>query len=336
MIKIDKTKKIDISIIGRVTIDFNPTDYYNTLDKNKNFNIYVGGSAGNIAIGVARYNRNVNFISRVSKDQFGTFITNTMKNEKMDINEIQIDNFKKIGLTFTEMLNDQESNLLMYREEVADLEINKNKISEKKISDSKICLISGVSLAKEPSRSACKYVRDIANKNKIPLIFDLDYRPYTWKTFEETSKEYFDVATKSNILIGSQEEFDFLLGKKENNIQDYESFFKKMFNEYKIEIIILKLGSKGSILYTKDKKIQIGIVKVKLLKGFGGGDAFASSFINSLLNEDDMKMALSYATCAASMVVSSLSSSESLPTNEQLKEFYEKNKFEKLPEEISW
>ena len=43
------------------------------------------------------------------------------------------------------------------------------------------CLIfTGTCLASEPSRSAVFYAIEKAKSNNIPIILDIDYRPYTW------------------------------------------------------------------------------------------------------------------------------------------------------------
>ena len=36
-IDFDESRELDLIPIGRVAIDFNPTDYYNTLDKCENY-----------------------------------------------------------------------------------------------------------------------------------------------------------------------------------------------------------------------------------------------------------------------------------------------------------
>ncbi len=46
-IEFDESRALDLIPIGRVAIDFNPTDYYNTLDKCENYKKYVGGSPAN-------------------------------------------------------------------------------------------------------------------------------------------------------------------------------------------------------------------------------------------------------------------------------------------------
>jgi len=53
-IEFDSSKKYDLIPLGRVAIDFNPTDMNKPLSESSNFNKYVGGSPANIAVGMAR------------------------------------------------------------------------------------------------------------------------------------------------------------------------------------------------------------------------------------------------------------------------------------------
>ena len=53
MISFQTGKQLDIIPVGRVAIDFNPTDYNRPLNESSNFNKYLGGSPANIAVGLA-------------------------------------------------------------------------------------------------------------------------------------------------------------------------------------------------------------------------------------------------------------------------------------------
>ena len=52
LIEFDQNKPMDIVLIGRAAIDFNPNEIHRTLDKVRTFTMYVGGSPANIAVGV--------------------------------------------------------------------------------------------------------------------------------------------------------------------------------------------------------------------------------------------------------------------------------------------
>lgn len=104
-IEFDEKRKFDIVPVGRVAIDFNPTDIHKPLSESRNFNKYLGGSPANIAVGLARLGKKVGFIGKVSDDRFGEFVVNYFKKEGIDVSEIsKAKNGESLGLTFTEIL----------------------------------------------------------------------------------------------------------------------------------------------------------------------------------------------------------------------------------------
>ena len=50
----------------------------------------------------------------------------------------------------------------------------------------------------------------IANDNKIPIIKDIDYRPYTWESDNDASITYINAAKQCTIVIGNDVEFGVL------------------------------------------------------------------------------------------------------------------------------
>lgn len=327
-ISFQKDREIDIISIGRVTIDFNPVDIYKTLEESTTFKKYLGGSPANIAIGLARLGKKVGFIGKVSNDRFGDYVINYFKNEGIDITNIsRCKNGESLGLTFTEILSPTESSILMYRNGVADLMLNVDDIDEGYIKKSKAILVSGTALSQSPSREAILKAIELAKKNKTIVIFDIDYRSYNWKNNDEIAIYYSMVAKCSDIIIGSREEFSLTEGLMDTSILDEET--AKRWLGYGNKIVVIKHGKQGSTAYTKDgKSYRVNPFPVKLLKSFGGGDAYASSFIYALLEEWNMIDALEFGSASASMLVSSHSCSEDMPSVEEVKEFIKEKKDE--------
>ena len=65
---------------------------------------------------------------------------------------------------------------------------------------------------------------------------------------------------------------------------------------------------------------------VEALKGFGGGDGYASSFLYGILNGLDLMDCLELGSASASMLVASHGCSPDMPTVEELKAFIKKEK----------
>lgn len=97
---------------------------------------------------------------------------------------------RKTGLAFTEILSPEECSILMYRDNVADLYLDPSEVNEEYIKEAKMLVVSGTGLAQSPSREAVLKAVSIARENQVKVVFELDYRPYTWKNAEETSIYY--------------------------------------------------------------------------------------------------------------------------------------------------
>lgn len=76
----DQKRPLDIILLGRIAIDFNPAyneqvkEEFKPLKKVHMFEMFVGGSPANIAVGVTRHGLKAGFFARVSDDQFGDFV----------------------------------------------------------------------------------------------------------------------------------------------------------------------------------------------------------------------------------------------------------------------
>ena len=320
MISFDLSKPLHITLVGRVAIDFNPTDYNRPLDESSNFNKYLGGSPANIAVGMARLGNRVGFLGRVSDDQFGTYVTKYFQNEGIDVSHIRrCEHGEKLGLTFTEMLSPTESSILMYREGVADLQLSPEDVDEEYIRNSACLLISGTALCTSPTREACFKALTFAKRNGVPVVFDADYRAYTWKSMDEIAIYTSMVAEKADIIMGSREEIDLmerLLGLDGTDEKSAEYWLG-----LGASICVIKHGKSGSRAYSREGCFNVKPFPVKALKGFGGGDGYASSFLHALMAGKPLDDALERGSASAAMLVASHACSKDMPTEEALEAF---------------
>lgn len=333
-ITFDEKRPMDLVLLGRVAVDFNPVDYFHPLAECTTFKKYVGGSPANIAVGVSRHGLKAGFFARVSDDQFGDFVTDFFKKEGIDVSKIRrCEHGEKIGLTFTEILSPTESSILMYRNCIADLQLDPADIDEEYIKNAKAILISGTSLAASPSREAALKAVMLAKKNGTVIIFDIDYRPYNWVSEDEISIYYSMVAKESDIIMGSREEFNLTERLIEEGRSDEES--AAAWHKEKAKIVIIKHGKEGSTAYTNDgNRYSIKPFPVTALKSFGGGDGYGSGFLYGLFEGWEMIDCLEFGSAEAAMMVASHSCSEDLPGSDEVRAFIKESK-EKYGEMIA-
>lgn len=331
-IEIEQDRPLDLILLGRIAIDFNPAyckevkEDFKPLKKVHHFEMFVGGSPANIACGVTKHGLRAGFFGTVSDDQFGDFVVDYFNEKGIDTSHItRAKHGEKIGLTFTEMLSPSESSILMYRNQAADLQLHVDDIDEDYIKSAKMLLISGTALCESPSREAAIKAVLLAKRNNTKVIFDIDYRPYNWKNADEISIYYSMVAKEADIIMGSREEFDLTEKLLREGMDDIES--SRLWMSYNAKIVVIKHGMKGSTAYTCDgQQFSIKPFPVTARKGFGGGDGYGSAFLYGLFNDWEIIDCLEFGSAEASMMVRSNNSSEDLPTAEEVKEFIKEEK----------
>ena len=330
-IEFDNSKEFDLILLGRVAVDLNPVDYYCPLNESTTFKRYLGGSPANIAVGLARLGKKVGFFARVSDDQLGKFVTDYFENEGIDTSHIKkCENGEKIGLTFTEIKSETESSIVMYRNEAADLKLDVSDIDEDYIKRGKALLISGTALCESPSREAALKAVMLAKRNNVPVIFDIDYRAYNWKSDDEISVYYSSVAREADIILGSREEYDLTQKLIKPGMSDRET--AAYWHRHNAKIVVIKHGKEGSTAYTNDgESYNIKPFPIKLLKSFGGGDGYASSFLYGLLEGFEIIDALEFGSASASLLVASHACSQDMPTVQAVKDFIKKEKEKERP-----
>jgi 5-dehydro-2-deoxygluconokinase len=320
---ISKIQKNNFLLIGRAGVDIYP-DPPGTKTENANkYVTHLGGSSANMGVQLTKYGGSCSLLTRVSNDALGKFAINQLDSYgvKSDLVKLE-DNESRISFAIVEStVVDHQS--IIYRHKAADLFLNKNDIENSNLQNYECILITGTSLAAEPSRSAVLYALKLAKEKKIPVIMDIDYRPYTWES-EDKAKEIYNLAGDyCSGIIGNDDEFAILSG----NYDDGLSYAKKISKN--CDLVIYKMGEKGSITFANDKEIQRGIFPVKPLKPTGAGDAFMGSFIGAILKNYDLQKAIEIGSAAAAIVVTKVGCAPAMPDLDEVLDFMKNNNINK-------
>ena len=320
---ISKIQKNNFLLIGRAGVDIYP-DPPGTKTENANkYVTHLGGSSANMGVQLTKYGGSCSLLTRVSNDALGKFAVNQLNSYgvKSDLVKLE-DNESRISFAIVEStIVDHQS--IIYRHKAADLFLNKNDIVNSNLQNYECILITGTSLAAEPSRSAVLYALKLAKEKKIPVIMDIDYRPYTWES-EDKAKEIYNLAVDyCSGIIGNDDEFAILSG----NYDDGLSYAKKISR--KCDLVIYKMGEKGSITFANNEEIQRGIFPVKPLKPTGAGDAFMGSLIGAILKNYDLQKAIEIGSAAAAIVVTKVGCAPAMPDLDEVLDFMKNNNINK-------
>jgi 5-dehydro-2-deoxygluconokinase len=318
-------KTLDFTAIGRLCIDLNANEINRPMEETMTFTKYVGGSPANIAIGMSRFGMKTAFIGKIADDQMGRFIKDYLKRNRIDTSNVVTDHTGAVtGLAFTEIKSPTDCSILMYRDNAADLKLTAGEVQEELIARTKVLLISGTALAKSPSREAVFQALYYAKKHGAVIVFDLDYRPYTWTSPEETAVYYNLAAEKCDIVIGTREEFD-MMEKFEHNPERSDRVTAAKWFDFSAKIVIIKHGKEGSIAYTKDGVgHRAKSFPAKVVKTFGAGDSYAAGFLYGIMQGWTLEKSMEFGSASACIVISSHSCSDAMPTVEQVQTYIER------------
>lgn len=330
-IQFPQQRELDFIGLGRLCIDLNSNELYRPMEETETFSKYVGGSPANITIALAKLGATTGFIGKVANDQHGRFITSYLQRQGIDTRNVIVDQTGAVtGLAFTEIKSPTECMILMYRDNVADLKLETFEVQEEYIQKAKAILISGTALAASPSREAVFQAVEYARKHGTVIFFDVDYRKYTWKSEEETAIYCNLVAEKADVIMAGREEFDVIETTTGPVRKDDRVTAERWFG-HNAKIVVVKHGGRGSTVFTKDGGVfHYGIFPAKqVIKTFGAGDSFAGAFIYGLMQGWPIERCQEFGSAAASIVVSSHSCSDAMPTAEQIEQLIREHQRQK-------
>ena len=317
---ISKIQQNNFLLIGRAGVDIYPDPPGTKTENAINYVTHLGGSSANMGVQLTKYGGSCSLLTRVSNDSLGKYVLNQLDYYGVKKNLIKLeDNESRTSFAVVETtVKDHQS--IIYRHKAADLFLNKKDIDSANIKNYGCILVTGTSLAAEPSRTSVLYALEIAKSNNIPVIMDIDYRPYTWES-EMMAKEIYNTAIGNcSAVIGNDDEFAVLSGNYSKGLE----YAKKLSS--KSDLVIYKMGEKGSITYANNKEITKGIFSVKPLKPTGAGDAFMGSFVGALLKNYDLEKSLEIGSAAAAIVVTKVGCAPAMPDLEEVIEFMKTNK----------
>ena len=296
-------------------MDIYPEPPGTKIDDVQNFSTHLGGSAANTCVALSKLNVASDLVTCVSDDAIGNYIFKKLDDFNIGKKFCRRINKKfqtQIALVETILENNQS---ILYRNNSCDLQLDQSDIERINFEDYSSVFISGVTLSSNPSRDAVFLAVEKATALKLPLIIDLDYRPYNWESDEKKSEVYKNIMNEMDVIIGNDLEF---------NIADNSSDGLKLAQtliQKKPSIIIYKMGEKGSKVYTKDSEQNFGIYNVQAIKPTGAGDAFNGGFLSSLYQGFSLEDSVKRGSANAAIVVTKVGCSSAMPNLEELNQF---------------
>jgi 5-dehydro-2-deoxygluconokinase len=317
MADLDRIRGKSFVIVGRAGMDFYPHPPGTRTEDATMFSACLGGSSANIAAAITRHGGNAALVTCVSDDAIGRFALNELDRYDIDRRHVRsVGGEARNSLAVVESrVEDHQS--VIYRNGAADFEMNADDVTAVDYGGFSSLITTGTVFAAEPSRSAAFLAFDLASAAGLPLIFDVDYRPYSWPSAQMAAETYSRAAALCDIIVGNDVEFGFMAGAFDRGLEKARELAATT-----ARIVIYKMGEQGAVTLTRGGEFRTGIYPAQALKPTGAGDSFLGGFVAALADGRDLRDAVLRGSACASIVVSRVGCAPAMPTSAELEEFF--------------
>lgn len=282
-----------------------------------------GGGEANVAVSLANYGLNAEFITRLPKNDIAEWCLSELRKYNVGTQNI-IRGGERVGIYFLETGAVARASKVVYdRANSSIAEIQPGMINWKEVLKGADWFHwTGITPAlSQGAADACVEAIKTANEMGITVSTDLNYRKNLWKYGKKASEVMPALVEGCDIILGNEEDAEKVFGIKpegfdvtategEVNAAEFESVCTQMMKKFPRakKVIITLRGSInanhntwGGVLYADGKLYESKRYDIThIVDRVGGGDSFMGGLIYGLLTytADDQK-ALDFAVAAS-------------------------------------
>ena len=294
----------EIWTMGETLVEIMRTEVDKPLNETGPFSgPYPSGSSAIMISTVARMGHSCGIISGVGKDGFGECMLNRLKKDGVDVSKVLVDPDGSTACAFVAYDSEGDRRYLFHWDETPATKAVMPDVTEPSLKEAKYFHVMGCALTAKLSYGweIVKTARAMKAQG-TKISFDPNVRT-EHLTNPNKSKECFEIINAmleiTNLFAPGLDELKLVTG-----IDDVEEAVKKCFENPNLEILMLKMGSKGSRIYTRDGQVvEQGLYKVESVDPTGAGDTSLGAFLCALLEGKDMKECAEIAAAAGALNV---------------------------------
>ena len=284
--------------------------------------VCYGGGEANVAVSLANYGHNVEFVTAVPDNEIGECAVAALRKYNVGTQNIAKCG-ERLGIYFLESGSAMRPSKVVY-------DRAHSSISTANVTDFDFDKIfegvdwfhfTGITPAVSDSAAVLtEEALKVAKKHGVKVSVDLNFRKKLWSS-EKAQKIMRNLMQYVDVCIGNEEDAELVLGYKPGNtdvrsgdleLVGYKSIFEQMVADYNFEYCISSLRVSHSAsdngwsacIYSRDAKEFYHSKEYSIhpiVDRVGGGDSFAGGVICGLLDGKDFKAALEYGVAASAL-----------------------------------
>ena len=296
----------NIIVLGSINMDLVTVVDRKPLDgetiMGRDFFTSHGGKGANQGVSIGKLGGKVKFLGKVGNDAFGIEILENMKNQGLDIKNVEKVH-GSTGLATIILDNSGENSIIVVSG--ANGKVDKEYIEKNK--DSFIegsILLSQLEIPYDTVQYAFELAKERGTKtilNPAPASDNID-----------------ELLKISDIVICNETEFDLIIGEKTENPQEIIDKSSKMLDKGVKELVVT-LGSKGVIYINRNEVRRYNAYKVTAIDTTAAGDSFIGGFVTFL--HEGIDKAIDMGMRAGAIAVTRFGAQKSLANLEEVENF---------------
>mgnify|MGYP000006810088 FL=1 len=291
------------------------------LNNVSSYDLAVAGAEFNVAIGTARLEHKVTYMTKLGDDPFGKRITTVLKDNKIGDEFISFSKERATGFMLKSRTSVGDPEIFYFRKNSAASTLNEDDVEKIDLSNYGYIHLTGIlpALSEDTKKATFSLIKK-AKKQGLFISFDPNLRPQLWKSQEEMIQTINELASYADLVLPGKAEGKILIGT------DDEKEINDFYLQNGASICVTKCGSKGAYVSTKDREGYMveGYKVEKVVDTVGAGDGFATGVVTGLMEGLTLSEAVKRGTAIGAIQVMSRGDNEGLPTRQELKDFMNK------------
>jgi len=260
--------------------------------------VIPGGKGANQAVGAARLGANVSMLGRVGNDNFGDFLLDNLKQNRVDSTLVKRDDASTGTAIIVVDSNGQNSIILSAG---ANGQVSTKDIDEIK-TNAKILLLQ-LEIQLETVLHAAKW----GKRNNMTVILN----PAPARELPD------ELISLADFIIPNETELSLLTGKEVIDISSTEQAARTLLSRGAKNVIVT-LESKGALLVNTETSRHVDTFNVKVVDTTAAGDAFIGGFATALLQNKSLDESVRYGCACGALAVTKFGAQPSLPTKKEV------------------
>ncbi|HEX2906119.1 MAG TPA: sugar kinase [Phototrophicaceae bacterium] len=292
----------DVVTLGETMLRLTPPNF-RRLQQTQSLDIEVGGSESNAAVGLAKLGLRVGWLSRLTNNPLGHYITGTLAAQGVDVSQVMWTDEDRIGLYFLEEGQPPRDSRVFYdraRSAMSAIQPEDLPADLFRPGNARLLHLTGITpaLSDCAAQTATAALRQALDAGWL-VSFDVNYRAKLWSPAAAAAgcEPFLQAA---HIILTPITDVYRLFGFAENT--PIETIFEQLHQRYPQAVIVITLGSRGAATSGTDSQIYTqGVFPAEPIGRVGGGDAFDAGFLYGYLQFGDLPTALRWGAATAAI-----------------------------------